>query len=185
MMDCTRCKTKKCRKTQTCNAISFSPEEILAEYHQTENQRIVQAAASLVDNGRAGSLSRIQELIEYANALKICKIGIAYCYGMENEAKAIAEIIRKHNIKVYPVSCTSGGMSQQDINEESSIDKVSCNPIAQASQINAEQVDLTVTIGLCLGHDVLFNRHIKGDVTTLVIKDRVYNNNPLLELKTN
>ncbi len=185
MMDCTRCKTKKCRKTETCSAVSFSPEVVLAEYHQTENQKIVQAEASLVDNGRAGSLSRIQELLEYANALKICKIGIAYCYGMENEARAITDIIRKHNILVFPVSCTSGGMRQNEINKESSIENVSCNPIAQASQINAEQVGLTVTIGLCLGHDILFNRYIKGDITTLVVKDRVYKNNPLLELKTN
>lgn len=184
-MDCTLCKTKKCRNSESCNAQKFSEDEVLAEYHKTENQSIVQAASNLVDNGRAGTLSRIQELIEYAKDLSLGKIGIAYCYGMENEANAISDMIKNQDIRVVPVSCTSGGMKQRNINEKSSIENVSCNPIAQASQLNSEKVDLTVTIGLCLGHDILFNRHIKGDVTTLVVKDRIYDNNPLKEIKTN
>lgn len=184
-MDCLLCKTKKCRSSEACNAIKFDRELIMAEYHQTENQKIVQAAANLVDNGRAGTLSRIQEVVEYAKSMNICKIGIAYCYGMENEAIDISRLIKYEGVDLVPVSCTSGGMKQSDVNKESEIGIVSCNPIAQASQLNEEKVELTLTIGLCLGHDILFNKYIKSDVTTLVVKDRIYGHNPLNQLKTN
>jgi len=34
-------------------------------------------------------------------------------------------------------------------------------------------------IGLCMGHDILFQREVKADCTTLVVKDRVHNHAPL------
>lgn len=33
-------------------------------------------------------------------------------------------------------------------------------------------------MGLCLGHDVLFNKHSVAPVTTVIVKDRVLANNP-------
>ena len=63
-------------------------------------------------------------------------------------------------------------------NRESDLPGLSCNPLGQAAQINAAAPDLTVTMGLCLGHDILFHRHLEGDVTTLVVKDRVHGHAP-------
>jgi len=51
--------------------------------------------------------------------------------------------------------------------------------------LNSENVDLVVMIGLCLGHDILFQREVKADCTTLVVKDRVHNHAPLMELSEN
>mgnify|MGYP000188900606 FL=1 len=48
-----------------------------------------------------------------------------------------------------------------------------CNPILQAKQLNAEKTDLNVVIGLCVGHDSLFNKYSYALVTTLLTKDRV------------
>ena len=45
-----------------------------------------------------------------------------------------------------------------------------------------DMVQLTLVMGLCLGHDILFQKHIKSDCTTLVVKDRVYQHNPLEHL---
>lgn len=182
-MDCVACKTKVCRTGKSCKAGSFSSDEILETYKDPANQIIVQTAAKLVDNGRAGTLSRLDEIIEYSRLMQLNKIGLAYCYGMESQANEIVQYVRKHNIKVVPVSCTTGGLLQSRMNNTSKIEKVACNPIAQASQLNSEMVDLTITMGLCLGHDILFNRHIESDVTTLVVKDRVHNHNPLLAIK--
>lgn len=39
-------------------------------------------------------------------------------------------------------------------------------------------------MGLCVGHDCLFNRHSAAPVTTLVAKDRVLANNPAGALYT-
>jgi uncharacterized metal-binding protein len=71
------------------------------------------------------------------------------------------------------------------VNPESTYCSVSCNPIGQARQLNREGVDLVLVIGLCLGHDILFQREIKVDCTTLVVKDRVYNHAPLNVLSEN
>ena len=152
-------------------------------YHLPDNQKIVQAAARLVDKGRAGTLSRLQEMIEFSKSMNFKRIGIAYCYGMESDAMLITHILRESGFAIFPVSCTTGGFKQSDINEQSKIENVSCNPLAQAEQINHESVDLTITVGLCLGHDILFQKHIKSYMTTLIVKDRIYDNNPIEALK--
>ena len=183
-MDCTNCAyDKKCRDTETCKATSFDRETVVQEYAQ--NKEIVKAAASLVDHGRAGTLSRLQEIIAFSKQMKVRRIGLAYCYGMESQVKQIADILRKSELKVRAVSCTVGGLPQNLVNPESDYCTVSCNPIGQAKQLNREGVDLVLMIGLCLGHDILFQREIKVDCTTLVVKDRVYNHAPLNVLSEN
>jgi uncharacterized metal-binding protein len=152
-------------------------------YHLPDNQKIIQAAATLVDNGKAGTLSRLQEIIEFSKSMNFQRIGLAYCYGMELDAALVAQIFRESGFKTYPVSCTTGGFKQSEVNNESKIEKVSCNPLAQAEQINNEGVDFTITMGLCLGHDIIFQKQIKSDTTTLVVKDRVHNNDPIKALR--
>ncbi|MFA9392325.1 MAG: DUF1847 domain-containing protein [Prolixibacteraceae bacterium] len=179
-MDCTGCKNKVCRKGEQCAVVNFDVEEVIASYHK--EQKIVQAAAQLVDFGRAGTLSRLQETIEFSKLMDFQTIGLAYCYGMESDAKLITNHLRSHGFKVEAASCTVGGIAQNDVNLASNICNVSCNPIGQARQLNMRKPDLVITMGLCLGHDILFNREIKSDTTTLLVKDRVYNNQPGLEL---
>ncbi len=182
-MDCTKCNTKSCRTTESCNATKFDAEALMATYHLPNNQKIIQAAAELVDNGKAGTLSRLQEVIEFSKSMNFNRIGIAYCYGMELDAVLVSQIFRESGFKIIPVSCTTGGFKQSEVNTESSIDKVSCNPLAQAEQINNENVDFTITMGLCLGHDIIFQKQINSYTTTLIVKDRVHNNNPLKALR--
>jgi len=183
-MDCTHCTyNKKCRSTETCQATSFDRDEVIQKY--AEESAIVQAAAELVDFGRAGTLSRLQETIAFAQKMNYKRIGLAYCYGMEKQVQQIGGILRENKMNVRAVSCTVGGIPQNEVNPESSICKVSCNPIGQARQLNNENVDLVVMIGLCLGHDILFQREVKTDCTTLVVKDRVFNHAPLMELSEN
>ena len=182
-MDCTRCYTKACRITNSCLNKKFNDKELMLTYHLPDNQKIIQAASRLVDNGRAGTLSRLQEMIEFSKSMNFKRIGIAYCYGMESDAILITHIFRESGFSIFPVSCTTGGFKQSEINEQSKIEKVSCNPLAQAEQINQESVDLTITIGLCLGHDIIFQKHIKSYMTTLIVKDRIYDNNPIEALK--
>jgi len=178
-MDCIKCNTKSCRTMEPCLTQKFDAEDLMLTYHLPENMKIVQAAAQLVDKGRAGTLSRLQEVIEFSKSMNFKRIGIAYCYGMEMEATLITAIFRESGFKIYAVSCTTGGFNQSDVNIGSKIEKVSCNPLGQASQLNNESVDLTITVGLCLGHDILFNKFIKSHTTTLIVKDRVHNHNPI------
>jgi len=61
---------------------------------------------------------------------------------------------------------------------------VTCNPIGQAMLLNRAETDMNVIVGLCVGHDILFTKHSKAPVTTLVAKDRVTGHNPAAVLYT-
>jgi hypothetical protein len=52
---------KSCRKNESCGLEQFDRDRILERYRHGENQKLVQAAAALVDNGRAGTLNRLHE----------------------------------------------------------------------------------------------------------------------------
>jgi len=181
-MDCIACAKKSCREGESCGIENFERNEVRNEYYTEENQKILSAAASLVDNGRAGSLSRIQEIIEFIQKMDYKKIGLAYCYGMEETAKSLKNLFRENNIKLTSVSCTVGALAQDEINADSCIHKVSCNPVGQASQLNSEETDFVLLMGICLGHDLILQRNLKPDFTTVAVKDRVFNHNPLQEL---
>lgn len=184
-MNCTTCDDKVCRKQQTsCDRESFEKAEVIGRYKEAANSEIVKAAAELVDSGRAGTLSRIEEIIEFAKRMNYQKLGLAYCYGMEKYAKAIETLLTDEWFDVSAVSCSVGGLKQSEVNEASCIHKVSCNPLGQAEQLNAEKVDLTLVVGICLGHDILLNRTLIMDFTTLVVKDRKNNHAPLLGITT-
>jgi uncharacterized metal-binding protein len=174
---------KDCRHTEACASQKFDSNELIMTYHLPDNQKIVQAAALLVDNGRAGTLSRLQEIIEFSKNMNFSRIGLAYCYGMENDAALISQIFRESGFRIFPVSCTTGGFKQSDVNNSSTNQNVSCNPLAQSEQLNNENVDFTITMGLCLGHDILFQKNIKSYTSTLLVKDRVHNHNPAEAIK--
>lgn len=176
-MNCTACKNKVCRDNEQCAVVNFDTNEVIEAYQK--EQKIVQAASELVDHGRAGTLSRLQEMIEFSKLMNYNTIGLAYCYGMENDAKSVVQLLKLEGFKVEASSCTVGGISQNMVNVKSNICNVSCNPIGQARQLNSSSPDLTITMGLCLGHDILFNREIKSDTTPLLVKDRVNNHNPV------
>lgn len=179
-MNCTSCNDKTCRKQQTsCDQELFVKSELIKQYHDTSHSEIVKAAADLVDSGRAGTLSRMEEIIQFAKRMNYQKLGIAYCYGMEKHAKEIEAILTDEWFDVTAVSCSVGGLKQSEVNSASCIHKVSCNPLGQAEQLNAEKVELTIVVGICLGHDILLHRNLCMDFTTLVVKDRKFNHAPL------
>lgn len=183
-MNCTTCEDKVCRKQlESCDRTSFFKNEILEQYKEVAHCEIVKAATELVDSGRAGTLSRMEEIIEFAKRMNYQKLGIAYCYGMEKQAKAIEKLLADEWFDVSSVSCSVGGLKQSEVNSASCVHKVSCNPLGQAEQLNAEKVDLTLVIGICVGHDILLNRNLGMDFTTLVVKDRKFNHAPLLGIE--
>jgi uncharacterized metal-binding protein len=57
-----------------------------------------------------------------------------------------------------------------------------CNPITQAEVMNAENVDLAIMLGLCIGHDILFIKYCRVPMTVIAVKDRVTGHNPLAAL---
>jgi uncharacterized metal-binding protein len=96
----------------------------------------------------------------------------------------LAELLASQ-LEVASVCCKVGAVAKEDL-ELKKIDdarlEVACNPIAQAQILDATGSELNVIVGLCLGHDILFSRHSKAPVTTLVVKDRVLGHNPAAAL---
>jgi len=179
-MDCTKCDSKGCRRLSPCNDNS---SQYIDEYENDDNNKYITSASALVDEGRAGTMTRLDEIIEYSRLMGYVKIGVAYCYAMEKEASILRDILVQKGFKPTMVSCTIDGISESRINQSKQKQIVSCNPLGQANMLNKSKVDFVMLMGLCLGHDILLQKNLKADFTTFIVKDRVLKHNPILALK--
>jgi len=178
-MDCTLCAHKGCRKGAPCTSGSAG---YIQEYRSDENRLIIKAASSLVDGGRAGTLTRLEEIAEYCRERGYRKIGVAYCYALEKEAASLKAFLAGEGFKAVMVSCTVDGVSESDIDPDKTETAVSCNPVGQADALIKSGAQFAVLMGLCLGHDILLQKNLRMDFTVFAVKDRVTGNNPLLGL---
>jgi uncharacterized metal-binding protein len=179
-MNCLNCKTKDCKlNAKDCNG---SHDEIVAEYKNSGAVPFYENADKLVAGGRAGTLSRVDEIIEFAGLQEYKNIGIAYCFSMEQEAVKLKDKLKAAGIKVLSFRCTVNGIKESEISDNMT-GGVNCNPLGQAKAVNESSADLVIEMGLCLGHDILFHQHLKKPFTVLAVKDRVYAHNPLRALQ--
>lgn len=174
-MNCIGCTTKACKtEGKDCAGIK---DETLDVYRGEDAKRIYLNADSLVSGGRAGTLSRLEELARFCELQNYKKIGIAYCYGIENLARDTAGYMSARGIKVFSYRCTLGGISE-DMIDGSLGPSVNCNPAGQAIALKNDGVEFVVEMGLCLGHDVIFHESLEIPHTVFIVKDRVHNHNP-------
>jgi len=179
-MNCLSCNSKTCKKTGAdCN---LGRDGVLTEYRNPETVKLYEDADSLVSGGRAGSLSRLDEIIEFASAQGYREIAVAYCYSMEKQAVRLKEVLEKNSFKVSSCRCTINGIKESDISP-SLKGGVNCNPIGQAVELNNSSADLVIEMGLCLGHDILFHQYLEKPFTVFAVKDRFHNHNPLAGLE--
>lgn len=128
--------------------------------------------------------TRIEDTLALARLMGYQKIGIATCIGLLEETARLSEILQAQGMEPFSACCKAGSIDKLSLNLKEE-DKVrpgtfepACNPIAQARILNAEKTDMNIIMGLCVGHDMLFNKHSEAPVTTLVVKDRVTGHNP-------
>jgi len=171
-MNCLNCKNKICKLNKVCPSVQYEVQNVKQKYLQDDTQKTIQAAAQLVDNGRAGTLSRLEETIEFIKLMKYQKVGVAYCFGLEHLSRELKIIMKKNGINITAITCCTSGILQSDINFESNINNFSCNPIGQAEQLNIEGCDFVMILGICLGHDIILQRNLKCDFSTILVKDR-------------
>ena len=137
---------------------------------------------------------RLKDTIEFAKLMGYKKLGIAFCIGLQKEASTLSKILEKYGFEVSSVMCKTGSIPKTEVGvpEEYQwtsktgymIGYVTCNPVGQAMLLNREETDMNIIVGLCVGHDVLFTKHSKAPVTTLIAKDRVTGHNPAAALYT-
>jgi uncharacterized metal-binding protein len=179
-MNCLDCKSKDCKfSSKDCNGLQ---EIITAEYKKSGSVPLYENADKLVAGGRAGSLSKLDEIIEFSKLQKYRTAGIAYCFSMEKEAALVMERLKDAGIKVQSFRCTINGIKETAVSCSMS-GGVNCNPIGQAEAVNRSRSELVIEMGLCLGHDILFHSYLKKPFTVFAVKDRVHNNNPLAALQ--
>lgn len=159
-------------------------EKSRREYKKPLVSDIYLASGRLVRRG-ATTYTRVQEAIEFCRELKYKKVGLASCLALLRELTIVAKLFRGAGFEAVSANCQVGRVSPSDRIDTLTPEEFAglwCNPIAQAEIMNAEGTDMNFLIGLCLGHDVLFNRYSKAPVSTLIVKDRVLGHNPAAAL---
>ena len=129
--------------------------------------------------------NRVEDTIAFAKLMNYETIGIATCVGLLDETQRLCDILKGQGFTVQSVCCKSGSIDKLELGLEEA-DKVrpdtfepACNPVAQARLLNQAGTDMNIIVGLCVGHDMLFNKYSDAPVTTLVVKDRVTGHNPV------
>lgn len=132
--------------------------------------------------------TRIEDTLALAKLMGYKKIGIATCIGLLDECDRLCDILTAQGMEPYSACCKAGSIDKLELNLSEG-DKVrpgtfepACNPIAQARILNEKGMEMNIIMGLCVGHDMLFNKYSEAPVTTLVVKDRVTGHNPAVVL---
>jgi uncharacterized metal-binding protein len=173
---CAQCESKECRDGKDC----FSKAGNHKQLYQDSDIAKLHRAASAIEARYYKKETRLGEVVLLAKQLQYQKVGLAFCIGLSEEAKIIAEILSKH-FKVVSVCCKVCGIDKKDfdLQQISSQDyEVMCNPAGQAQLLNDAGTQLNVLCGLCVGHDAIFTKTSDAPVTTLIAKDRVLAHNP-------
>lgn len=173
-------------------------QEAFARYRgDSADARLAQVAAKVEGLGYQPSpesndvnarWTRVEDTIALAKLMGYRKIGIATCIGLLEETKQLCAILEAQGLEPQSVCCKAGSIDKLELGL-SEHDKVrpgtfepACNPIAQAEICNSIGTEMNIIVGLCVGHDMLFNKYSQAPVTTLVCKDRVTGHNPCAAL---
>ena len=208
---CARCAKRVCHPDIKANEVPpigeaprfcpmrLSPELIdkaVKEYDRAEVKEFARLASvqefecyEQTEEGLRTRFPRIEELVQFADKCGYHTLGIAFCIGLRNEAAMLTGILENKGFEVVSVCCKLGAVAKEriGIKPEQKIGgpenwESMCNPIAQAEVLNAEEVDLVIMLGLCVGHDTLFIKYCRLPMTVLAVKDRVTGHNPLAAL---
>ena len=176
MVNCASCVGKVCSRGIPCPVGEHLKKFAFKEYRKAGNLKLFQKSSLLEVEGYM-KYPRVKELIRLAEEMNWNKLGLAFCIGLSEEAKKLQEVLESHGVEVHSVVCKVGGVKKEKFNLPKEKDHA-CNPILQAMVLNEVGTDLNIIVGLCMGHDVMFQVYSKAPTTTLIVKDRVLAHNP-------
>lgn len=122
------------------------------------------------------SSNRIEEIRNFSKGINYTRIGIAYCITFSKEAELLKNYLSKY-FEVFTVDCKYGRLPKKELLGGAG-NRILCNPAGQADFLNKRNTDLNISMGLCVGHDMIFSKASVGLVTNLFDKDFTNNNNP-------
>lgn len=120
--------------------------------------------------------NRIEEIKNFALGMNFSRIGIAHCITFSHDAQVLKDYLSSY-FEVYSVDCKYDRLSKKEI-IGGSRPGILCNPAGQAEFLNKKNTDLNISMGLCVGHDMIFSKQSNALVTNLFDKDFTNNNNP-------
>ncbi len=178
--NCADCKSHACY-TKGVNCTGVPSEEVIPSY--TEEERRIMQAAAYVEGTFYSNITRLEETAEFARKMGYQKLGMAFCIGLNAEARYIAKFYRQQGFEFYSVCCKTCSIAKKELDLQQVKPELSheamCNPKMQAVFLAEQGTELYISCGLCVGHDTIFNSNCPGPVTTLVVKDRLLAHNPL------
>lgn len=185
------CKAGQPGKFKDCptNVSGHDKEEIAKRYSDPEIQKLMKTAAK-VERGTMQNVNgvttpirpRISEIMAFADEMGWNRIGVAFCLAARDEALRLTKVLEARGFEVCSVICRNFGMTKGEVGIPAedcmkSPNETVCNPVYQAELLNDTGTQLNIVVGLCVGHDMLFNKYSKAPVTTLMVKDRMTGNN--------
>ena len=178
--DCANCPTHACY-TKGVNCTGMDREEVKAAY--TPEEKKIMEAAAYVEGTFYSNITRLEETAEFAKKMGYKKLGMAFCIGLNEEARYIAKYYRQQGFTFYSVCCKNCSIAKKDLGLKQVKPELEheamCNPKMQAQFLGEQGTELYISCGLCVGHDAIFNMNCTGPVTNLVVKDRLLAHNPL------
>jgi len=126
-------------------------------------------------------LDRVDEIVAYCQEAGIKNIGIANCISFDKQAKRLQNVLTSKGFTIDTVHCKLGKVKFNEL--VPGYKGTSCNPAGQADFLAKKNTELNIMMGLCLGHDMIFNTKSKAPVTPLVVKDRKLNHYSIAALK--
>ena len=157
--------------------ITFMDAGTIDQLYNDESINWMKCAEEALERGA----NRLVEIGNFAEKSGVKKIGIAHCVAVQGEMKVVKEFLGR-NFEVVSIDCKCGQITKNEMIGVGG-DGVSCNPAGQAFFLAENNTELNVAMGLCMGHDMVFNQCSKAPVTTLLVKDRVNKHNAMESIR--
>jgi uncharacterized metal-binding protein len=148
------------------------------QLYSKEEKRMMQKA----EESRLPGKNRVEEIKNFARNKGLRRIGIANCVAMQKETEMLKNSLSPE-FEVFAVDCKYGKIPNSEI-LNSDAKGISCNPAGQAEYLAENKTDLNIVLGLCVGHDMVFNARSHTLVTTLLVKDREHKHNPMANFQS-
>jgi uncharacterized metal-binding protein len=141
--------------------------------YDKQSLEIMRTAEDALERG----VDRIMEIKNFARKAGIKRIGIAHCVSVPKEADVVKNFLADE-FEVYSIDCKCGRITKQEmLGVEGS--GIMCNPAGQAEYLKENNTEINISMGLCVGHDMVFNQKSASPVSVLVVKDRANKHNPM------
>ena len=173
-IDCFACLERSCLKNETCQ---FCPLQAIDYDIDEETAQLLDVAHDISFEPER-VLCRVSELVYFCLGMNYKHIGIAFCTEMWREAELVSLVLKRF-FSISSVCCKIGSTSKDKENGQFPAKKFCCNPLSLTNILNMINTDLNVSLGLCMGCDIVFNKKSKAPVTTLFVKDKLLAHNPV------